>query len=90
MTIKMTQEEVANWVLDILVNELSLKSGDAVPDHGLKDRYRARNGDSADIELGLEYAEAREWLTYDPTNQTSSLTELGYESFVAPAEPDQK
>jgi hypothetical protein len=35
----------------------------------LKERYRARGGDSADIKVGLEYAEANEWLGYDGAKQ---------------------
>jgi hypothetical protein len=80
MPIKMTQQEVAEWILDILVNDLKLKPGDAVPDQQLKERYRARSGDSADIKEGLKYAEGHEWLVYEPTTQKWHLTELGREN----------
>jgi hypothetical protein len=79
MAIKMTQQEVAEWVVDILVNELELKPEDPVPDQELKERYRARNGDSADIKFGLKYAEAQEWLRYQRSDDTWYLTGLGYE-----------
>jgi hypothetical protein len=48
----MTQRQVAEWILDILVKDLRVQPGDPVPDHQLKAKYRARNGDSADIKLG--------------------------------------
>jgi hypothetical protein len=32
-----------------------------VPDHELKEKYRAHKGDSADIKVGLKYAEGNEW-----------------------------
>lgn len=79
MTIPMTQQVVAEWILDILVNELGLKPGDSVPDQQLKEKYRARKGDSSDIKAGLEYADQKEWLAYDGLKDTWYLTELGYE-----------
>jgi hypothetical protein len=51
-----------------------------VPDHQLKEKYRARKGDSADIKVGLKYAEEHEWLMYHPTTNTWHLTELGHEN----------
>ena len=79
MTISMTQQEVAEWILEILVKDLGLKPGDALPDQELKRRYRARNGDAADIKFGLGCAEAHEWLAYDESKDTWYLTALGYE-----------
>ena len=79
MTIPMTQQEVAEWILDILVKELGLAPGDAIPDQQLKERYRARKGDSSDIKAGLVYAEDAEWLRYDRLKDTWYLTELGHE-----------
>lgn len=38
-----------------------------------------RGGDSADIKVGLEYAEANEWHGYDGAKQAWYLTELGHE-----------
>jgi hypothetical protein len=80
MANKMTRDEVAEWVLDILVNELGLKSGDVVPMQLLKANYRARNGDSADIKHGLLCAEELEWLEPVPGGLDLRLTVLGYES----------
>jgi hypothetical protein len=80
MSIRMTQQQVAEWILDILVKDLHLKPGDPVPDHQLKEKYRARKGDSADIKVGLKYAEEHEWLMYDPTKNTWHLTELGHKN----------
>ena len=79
-SIKMTQQEVAEWILDILVNDLRLKPHDAVPDQQLKQKYRDRKGDSADIKEGLKYAADQEWLMYEPTTQKWHLTELGHEN----------
>jgi hypothetical protein len=80
MPIDMTQQEVAEWILDILVNDLKLKSGDPVPDQLLKQKYRDRKGDSAHIPEGLKFAEDREWLSHDgPPTYTWRLTELGHE-----------
>jgi hypothetical protein len=79
-SISMTQQEVAEWILDILVKDLRLKPGDPVPDQKLKERYRARNGDSANIKEGLKYAGDHEWLLYEPTTQTWHLTEMGHEN----------
>jgi hypothetical protein len=78
-TVGMTEKEVAEWILDILVKELRLKAGDPVPDHQLKEKYRARKGDSADIPVGVRYAGNHEWLAYDATTDTWHLTELGRE-----------
>jgi hypothetical protein len=75
----MTERDVAEWILEILVKELDLKAEDYVPDHKLKDGYRARGGDSADITVGLKYAEASGWLKYDNPKDTWQLTTLGYE-----------
>jgi hypothetical protein len=80
MPIRMTQQEVAEWILDILVSDLRLKPGDPVPDQRLKEKYRERKGDSADIKVGLEYAGAHEWLSYDDLTQTWHLTEFGHEN----------
>ncbi len=77
MPIKMTRQKVAERILDILVKDLGLKPEDPVPDHQLKEKYRARNGDSADIKVGLKCAEEHEWLRYDLTTDTWHLTELG-------------
>ena len=77
MVLHMTQLDVAERILDILVKDLGLKSGDPIPDHRLKESYRTRGGDSADINVGLRYAEEREWLTYDRLSDTWYLTELG-------------
>jgi hypothetical protein len=79
MAKKLTQSDVAEWILDILVNEIGLKPGDPIPDQKLKERYRARNGDSADIGVGLEYGAAQEWVTYDRGTDTWHLTEFGHE-----------
>lgn len=76
----MTKREVAEWILGILVNDLRLNPGDEVPDHQLKKKYRARNGDSANIPDGLEYADEQGWLTYDPVKSIWRLTETGCES----------
>ena len=48
MPIRMTQQQVAEWILDILVKDLWLKPGTPVPDHQLREKYRARKADSAD------------------------------------------
>ena len=79
MVIKMTQQQVAEWILDILVKDLRLKPGDAMPDQQLKEKYRARSGDSADIKVGLEYAEKQGWLTYSRAKQTWYLTPEGHQ-----------
>lgn len=79
MPIKMTQQEVAEGILDILVNDLKLKAGFPVPDQALKAKYRERKGDSADIQHGLKYAGDQEWLSYEPETQKWFLTELGHE-----------
>jgi hypothetical protein len=80
MPIKMTEQDVAEWILDILVNDLKLKPGDAVPDQQLKQKYRDRKGDSADIKAGLQYAEEHEWMTHDESSPyTWRLTPLGHE-----------
>ena len=82
MPIKMTQQQIAEWILEILVEELKLKPGDRLPDQLLKERYRARKGDSGDIKIGLELATELEWLTLDEFAPTQfRLTKLGYESF---------
>jgi hypothetical protein len=51
-----------------------------LPARSLKEKYRARKGDSADIKVGLKCAEEHEWLTYDLTKDTWYLTELGHEN----------
>lgn len=80
MPIRMTQQQVGEWILDILVKDLGLKPGNPVPDHQLKEKYRARKGDSADIKVGLKYAEDLGRLTYDRTSDNWHLTELGHET----------
>ena len=81
MPIPMTALEIAERILEILVKDLGLQPGQAVPDQKLKVRYRAGSGDSADIKVGLEYAEEQGWLRHDdhPTNPTWYLTELGHQ-----------
>jgi hypothetical protein len=78
--IKISQQQVAERVLDILVNELKLKPGDVVPDQQLKQNYRERNGDAANIKDGLKYAGDQEWLSYEPTTHSWHLTDLGHQS----------
>ena len=80
MPIDMTQREVAEWILDILVNGLKLKPGDSVPDQQLKQKYRERNGDSGNIPAGLKYAGDQEWLSWDAATDRWHLTEQGHES----------
>jgi hypothetical protein len=80
MPIDMTEHEIAEWILDILVKDLKLKPGDAVSGLQLKQKYRDRKGDSGDIKQGLEYAEEQEWMAHDgPPAFTWRLTELGHE-----------
>ncbi|HEV2702802.1 MAG TPA: hypothetical protein VGV09_14320 [Steroidobacteraceae bacterium] len=76
----MTRGDVASWIMDILVNELGLKSGDTVPLQQLKGNYRARNGDAADIKHGLQCALELEWLDFAATAPDYRLTALGFES----------
>jgi hypothetical protein len=80
MGTKLTRDEVAEKVLDILINELGVKPGDVVPFQLLKANYRARNGDSAEIKHGLQCAEELEWLEPVPGGLDLRLTVLGYES----------
>ena len=80
-SISMTRQEVAEWILDILVNDLGLKPGGLMPDQRLKQKYRERKGDSADIKVGLKYAEEQGWIAHDgPPTYTWHLTELGHEN----------
>jgi hypothetical protein len=79
MPIDMTQQEVAEWILEILVKELKLKPEEAVPDQQLKQKYRARSGDAANIPDGLKYAVDQEWLSYDQATDKFHLRELGGE-----------
>lgn len=79
MPLKMTELDIAEWILDILVKDLRLQSGDTVPDQSLKEKYRARGGDGADIKTGLQYAEVQEWLVYDSQQNAWRLTELGHQ-----------
>ena len=78
-SIKITQQEITERILDILVNDLKLKPGAEVPDQQLKQKYRDRKGDSADIKEGLRYAEEQEWLSYDRAADTWHLTKQGHE-----------
>jgi hypothetical protein len=82
MPIKMTQQDVAEWILSILVDDLKLKPGDLIPDQQLKQKYRERNGDAANIPAGLKYAVAQEWLSYDQAADKFHLTELGHEGAI--------
>jgi hypothetical protein len=73
-----TQQQVALWILEILVTELHLKPGDEVPFQKLKERYRARGGDSANIKDGLEFATRtppimRGWSIDGPPTVSTSL-----------------
>ena len=77
---KMTRDEVAGSILNIMVNELGLKPGDTVPLQLLKANYRARNGDSADIKHGVQCAMELEWLEQVPASLDFRLTMLGFES----------
>jgi hypothetical protein len=79
MVHKLSQRDVAERILDILVKDLGLKPGERVPDHQLKEKYRAGGGDAADIQIGLKFAEAEEWLRYDRATQAWRITELGHE-----------
>jgi hypothetical protein len=76
---KITQRDVAERILDILVKDLRLKPGDPVPDQALKTQYRSGGGDAGNIKDGLKYAGDNEWLTYDPSKDAWYLTELGHE-----------
>jgi hypothetical protein len=80
MVIKMTRDEVAELIMDILVNELGVKPGDVVPLQLLKGNYSARNGASADIKHGLQCAMELEWLEPVPGSTDFRLTVLGHES----------
>jgi len=82
MPIKISQQQVAEHLLDILVIELKLKPGDVVPDQQLKQKYREGNGDGGDIQHGLAYAGDQEWLEYHGAPACNwTLTALGHESF---------
>lgn len=73
----LSQRDVAERVLDILVKDLGLKPGARVPDHRLKEKYREGGGDAADIKDGLEFAADQEWISYDTATQAWYLTQLG-------------
>ena len=78
MAKNLTKQDVAELILDILVKDLASQPGNLVPDQALRNEYRKRGGDSADIKIGLKYAAEKEWLTYDRSKDAWYLTELGY------------
>jgi hypothetical protein len=79
MALKLSKREVAERILDVLVKDLGLKPGERVPDHQLKEKYRAGGGDAGDIGIGLEYADTNEWLSYNAATEAWYLTEQGHE-----------
>jgi hypothetical protein len=79
MPIEVTLEQVADTLLDILVKDLGLQPGQDIPDQTLKERFRARSYDAANIKDGLEYAHQRGWVQYDAARDRFTLTADGFE-----------
>lgn len=69
MVHELSQREVAERILGILVKDFGLMPGERVSDHQLREKYRERGSDAADIQVGLEFAGADEWLSYDAATQ---------------------
>lgn len=78
MPIRVTLEQVAETLLDILVKDLDMKPGQEVPDHALKERFRARRYDAANIKDGLKYAHQRGWIEYSAEDRFT-LTANGFD-----------
>jgi hypothetical protein len=76
----MTQQEASALILDILVNDLHLKSGYPLSEQELKKRYRERRADCRDLQRGLEYAGDQEWLAYELETDMWFLTEAGHQA----------
>jgi hypothetical protein len=71
----------ATLLVEVLVHDLGLRTGDAVPDHRLKERYIARGRGPDEIGIGLERAHGKDWLRWDAAGGGSFfLTETGFEA----------
>lgn len=73
--------DFATLLVEVLVNDLGLKAGDAVPDQRLKERYAMRGHDPDEIADGLKHAHAGDWVRWDAASGgTFFLTEAGFEA----------
>jgi len=79
MPIMITVEQGAEKIIEILVQEIGLKGGQAVPEQLLKEKYRAHNYDAGDLPAGFKYAVEQGWLELVGPNNELRLTELGHE-----------
>lgn len=71
----------ATLLVEVLVHDLELKAGDAIPDHRLKERYIARGHGHDEIADSLKQAHECEWVRWDAMGGgTFFLTEAGFEA----------
>ena len=79
MPIPISAQGVAEKMLEILVREIGLKTGQDVPGQQLKERYRTHRHDAADLKVGFKYACDHGWLECDAARDVFRLTEDGYQ-----------
>ena len=73
--------DFATLLVEVLVNDLGLKAGDAVSDQRLKERYAMRGHGPDEIADSLKHAHASDWVRWDAVGGgTFFLTEAGFEA----------
>lgn len=68
----------ATLLVEILVHDLGLAAGNAIPDQRLKDRYLARGHRVDEIADALKQAVDREWVRWDEWSERMFLTPEGF------------
>jgi hypothetical protein len=71
----------ATLIVEVLVLDLGLRAGEAIPEHRLEERYTARGHGHDEIAEGLRHAHGLDWVRWDGLGGgTFFLTEAGFEA----------
>lgn len=73
-----TPRDTALLILEVLVHDIKMRPGDAVPDNALKARLANHGGDWQHIPAGLKYATEQDWLIYEACGDKFLLTDEGF------------
>ncbi len=76
-----TPSDPATLIVEVLVHDLGLRAGEAIPDQRLKERYTARGHGIDEIAEGHRQAHGLDWVRWNAVRGgTFFLTETGFDA----------
>jgi len=71
-------ERIAKAIVETLIQDLKFRPGDFVYEKPLGIAFKARGLTPEDISGGLEHAQQRGWLIFNPIQRVYTLTRAGF------------